>query len=76
MIKVKQEDIKKEVLPQLFKFIKNADNIRLEADFGTASMINRSGWRISEYNGDSTITFYLYHKKKDKRKKLMKRADK
>lgn len=76
-VKVKQEDLKKGVLPELFEFIKNADKIRFEADFDTASMAGKSGkWRVHEYNGHTKITFYLYHKKRDKRKRLAGRADK
>ena len=69
--KIEQNEIKEKMLSELFKFIKNADTMRFEVDSGIVSAVNKAGWKIHEYDGKSTITFYLYHKKRNRRPNLI-----
>ena len=72
-----QKELKK-LLPGIFKHIKAADIvIKIQIDQGIFTMPNQKTFREeSGPDGNSTITFHLYHKDRDKRKEAIKRATK
>jgi len=65
----------KKTLPSLFKFIKNADEIKISMNNDIFELPNRkTNWMESGHDGHSTTTFEIYHKKRNQTKEIMKRA--
>lgn len=72
--KPSQKEIRK-WLPEIFKHIKTADILEIQIDSGIFEMPNQKTlWLETGYDGNSTVTFRLYHKDRDKRAEVIKRA--
>ena len=69
---IRKKEIRK-ILPSIFKFIKRADEIELHMNIDLFEISNiNTYWKKQCNSGMSTITFNLYHKKRNQIKEAMK----
>jgi len=73
---INKKEIKK-ILPTIFKFIEDADEIEFSMNNDIFELPNRKTWGMEVgYDGNSTITFNLYHQKRNQIKEVTIRANK
>ena len=73
---INKKEIKK-ILPTLFKFIRDADQMEISMNNDIFELPNRkTNYIESGYDGNSTITFSLYHQKRNQIKEVAIRAGK